>query len=68
MNRYRVKLDHIEWDDGKGEYDTSTLPTKLVLSVLADSAAAAQEHAMSEADEMYGCLIVGCQASADKEE
>ena len=65
--RYRVKLAQIEWDDGKGEYDTSGLPSELVLSLIADDAAAAGEHAMTWASDSYGALIVGCQVTTRKE-
>ncbi len=60
MTDWIVTLTSIEWDDGKGAYDVSGLPSLLVLSVAAETRADAVEEAMSLASDEFGSLINGC--------
>lgn len=64
---WRVLLLSIEWDDGKGEYDVSSLPRDLNYLVRADDSQEAIERAMEDATDTYGSLIQGCDASAYEE-
>lgn len=66
--RWRVTLTKIVWDDGKGEYDVSKLPTTLRYVVQnAPSKQAAIEYAMSDASDEHGSLIAGCRSRADED-
>lgn len=55
--KYRVRLWGIQWDDGKGEYDVSRLPSNLEIELRADNEADAIESALDEATDRYSMLI-----------
>lgn len=59
---WHVFLYGIDWDDGKGEYDTSSLPVNLRVTVAADGEDTEEEvltTALDEATDAYGFLIEG---------
>ena len=63
---WRVTLSKIVWDDGKGEYDVSSLPSELNYIVhSAPTRQAAIESAMDDASDEYGSLIEGCRSHAE---
>ena len=62
---YRVTLQNIVWDNGKGEYDVSEGPRRMTITVDAHDRQSAVEYAMTEVDESYGCLIAECDASVE---
>ena len=62
--RWRVRIESIEWDDGKGEYDVSDLPHSETVMVEADSKQAAIDAAMSALDQEHGSLIAAAHCSA----
>jgi hypothetical protein len=66
--KYRVKLIGIHWDDGKGEYDVSRLPTmrtQIVEGV--DSVRDAIDLALEGLTEQYSMLISDCDRAEVQE-
>jgi hypothetical protein len=60
-----VDLRAIDWDDGKGEYDVSDLPTELDhIYVDADDSDEAIMQAMIDASDNHGFLIASALGAA----
>lgn len=55
---WKVTLYGIKWDDGKGEYDVSELPSHLQVIVQSDDRLEAIEFALEDASDTFGSLIV----------
>jgi hypothetical protein len=64
--RWQVTLTDIEWDDGKGDYDVSKLPTNVEIVVEAPDKEAALEFGMSDVSDVYGSLISNTVAFAER--
>lgn len=60
--RWKIILCGIEWDDGDGEYDVSSLPENVQVTIadgVCSDEADAIDYAMSEASDDFGSLIAG---------
>jgi len=64
--RWRVKITGIVWDDGKGEYDVSDLPSEWSSVVIADDEKTALEYALTDASDSCGSLIQGFETTTIK--
>ncbi len=62
--QWKVELRAIEWDDGKGEYDVSDLPSELEYFVQADDEDEAIVNAMCDASDEHGSLISAALGAA----
>ena len=61
---WQVFLYGIQWDDGKGEYDTTELPENLRVTIDdhdAEDEKTAIELALTEASDEFGFLIAGTE-------
>jgi hypothetical protein len=55
--KWIVRLRSIEWDDGKGEYDVSGLPSSLDIVASGSDANHAIDRAMDYVSDYYGFLM-----------
>lgn len=63
---WRVTLEKIVWDDGKGDYDVSDLPKQVTMEIVADDAQEAIDLGLERMTDAVGFLIESSEASAER--